>query len=216
MNDATHTVEVEHVFAGPRGDWCSRCHQACLSIDRWFPVRSGPPSGPAWVPLWSRPGGAAEAYNLLHDQHEGSCPLRAIGPGGEVLTRETMPKPVVGLVITPSPDGSAYGMRKDTTWHLLPGVGYWVGKHSMSFPDPRDFIDLTKTDEERRKLVDYLEAGAEVARWCGNSFCRFCGVSNGGYTLSDGRFAWPCGLSHYVWHHGVWIPGLLPEEGATS
>ena len=60
------------------------------------------------------------------------------------------------------------------------------------------------------KVVRYLESGRRAIDCLGYSWCRFnCGVPDermGSGELTDGRWIWPEGLSHYVREHDVRLP----------
>jgi hypothetical protein len=89
-------------------------------------------------------------------------------------------------------------------------IGYWIRDlRDDQFPAPQE-LPVVDDVELRRKVVEYLARGVQVRQYRGSSFCRFhCGASYlGGSELSDGEWAWPDGLSHYVESHGV----ALPEE----
>jgi len=98
-------------------------------------------------------------------------------------------------------------------------VGYWKGIPRSSFnetydiidypdcPDVKDFIDPNWEERERNIVINYLEAGEEKKAWCGCSTCRICGKWNNGSTcLTDGKWIWPEGLSHYLREHHVKPP----------
>ncbi|WP_146841737.1 hypothetical protein [Cellulomonas composti] len=76
------------------------------------------------------------------------------------------------------------------------------------WPDPRAFIDLAWSEDERNVVVEHLRTGTLVNQYRGLSPCRFCGCHNGSAELSDGTFCWPEGLAHYLDAHAV----RLPEE----
>lgn len=94
-------------------------------------------------------------------------------------------------------------------------IGYWGERPGDRLPNPKLFVDWSLwTAEFRRAVCEHLSSGKEVIDELGLSFCRFhCGISNrqlGTRELSDGVWAWPEGLRHYVEVHGV----ILPEEFA--
>lgn len=154
--------------------------------------------------LRSRALSAPDVYNRAHDPNYNlrGCPIRIVSDAGDVYTKETFPKPEMELVITPNPDLGDTGREGAD----LPGVGYWIGQYSMCYPDPRKYIDKTKTPEQRKALAKYLENGKQVASFIGSSWCRFCGACMGYRAYSDGKYVWPEGLSHYVLAHELWIP----------
>ena len=93
-------------------------------------------------------------------------------------------------------------------------IGYWItGLADEKFPAPQEIVG-TLDRSAREHLAKYLDAGQSSPdrSYLGYSWCRFfCGIRNtemGSRELSDGEWAWPEGLSHYVREHNV----LLPEE----
>jgi hypothetical protein len=111
----------------------------------------------------------------------------------------------------------------------LQHIGYWDNRFRKGrfrwplfatgefrrFPSPVDLVNPAWHSEDRHRLVAYLEAGRELIYWHGCSSCRFrCGIPDsqmGCRELTDGTWAWPEGLSHYVAEHYV----MLPEEFAA-
>lgn len=86
-------------------------------------------------------------------------------------------------------------------------VGFWFSENNPEFPTPIKNSD--GLDERTRSLiVKYLESGNTVARYKGYSTCRICQCTNGSKEISDEKYIWPSGLSHYVKEHHV----KLPEE----
>lgn len=71
---------------------------------------------------------------------------------------------------------------------------------------------------ERAALADYLEDQSHEIpySWLGSSTCRFCtrrpifrmmlGAEERSVDFTDGKYAWPGGLGHYVREHGVRPP----------
>ena len=100
---------------------------------------------------------------------------------------------------------------------LLTLVGYWDGPETdHSWPSPTDFIDESWDLEERDFIASYLLMGLVVRTYMGYSRCRICGRENGDSELSDGRFVWPIGLSHYVSQHGVRLPTRFVEHAIRT
>jgi hypothetical protein len=79
-----------------------------------------------------------------------------------------------------------------------------------NFIHPRRLVDPSWPPEQRRRCIDYLRHGAVWMSFLGFSYCRFrCGVpaqEMGCSTLTDGVWAWPEGLAHYVERHAVRLP----------
>ena len=90
-------------------------------------------------------------------------------------------------------------------------IGYWRGEGARGWPDPRKFIDSSWDADDRELVVDYLGRGFVVRACMGYSPCRICGRDNGSLELSDGTYAWPEGLAHYLADHEV----RLPEQFVT-
>jgi len=93
-------------------------------------------------------------------------------------------------------------------------IGYWIRDlKDDEFCAPQEIVGSLEPDV-RSKLADYLDASSHdvLERYCGYSWCRFfCHApweAMGSKELTDGYWAWPEGLSHYVRAHGI----LLPEE----
>jgi hypothetical protein len=89
-------------------------------------------------------------------------------------------------------------------------IGYWMRSlRDTEFFLPQEFVAESPPDL-RRLIAAYLDRGSLFNVYRGVSWCRFyCGFSAmGNRELSDGYFAWPEGLSHYVREHAV----CLPEE----
>lgn len=87
-------------------------------------------------------------------------------------------------------------------------IGYWDDPATPGkWPRVEDFIDLSWDEDDRDFVGRYLQTGLVVAAYMGYSTCRVCGrTDNGDLELSDGKFVWPNGLSHYVLNHGVRLP----------
>jgi hypothetical protein len=93
---------------------------------------------------------------------------------------------------------------------MLEAVGYWFNDRAPSaYPRPQRLVGVWDM-VERSRVVAYLRAGDELESYRGTSYCRFeCGMPSdqmGSLDLTDGRFAWPEGLVHYVEAHDVRLP----------
>jgi len=87
-------------------------------------------------------------------------------------------------------------------------IGYWYNPYDEHrWPHPRR-LRFRWEDNLKSRIVDYLQAGRVCAVYRGWSYCRFWYGRNGHRELTDGVFAWPEGLAHYVAAHDV----RLPEE----
>jgi len=92
----------------------------------------------------------------------------------------------------------------------LKAIGFWIGDlEDETLPAPQEFVALMPPDE-RDRLATYLAAGMTANSYLGYSWCRFgCGISPtemGDSDLTDGTWAWPQGLAHYVREHSVMLP----------
>lgn len=92
-------------------------------------------------------------------------------------------------------------------------IGYWRREAGDGWPaderwpSPADFVDRGWDEDERDQIADYLGRGFVVRAYMGYSPCRLCDLeTNGSLELSDGVYAWPEGLAHYVSDHGVRLP----------
>lgn len=56
--------------------------------------------------------------------------------------------------------------------------------------------------------------------WRGWSHCRYrCGIDDetmGHACLTDGKYIWPEGLSHYIDRHDVWLPQTFIEHAFSN
>ncbi|MFI5461604.1 MAG: hypothetical protein ACHRXM_39980, partial [Isosphaerales bacterium] len=87
-------------------------------------------------------------------------------------------------------------------------IGYWSGGHGDNdvWPDPTDFVDPSWDSDERERIGDYLRRGMLYRTYMGQSACRICNAANGNEEYTDGSYAWPQGLAHYVIDHAVRLP----------
>lgn len=97
-------------------------------------------------------------------------------------------------------------------------VGYWLDDDAPDLPNPRELIDRTWDDVERRRVVAYISRDVRTPVGEGCSTCRLCGEPNGFVDLTDGTYVWPEGLAHYVADHHVRLPGHFVDHvlAATS
>jgi hypothetical protein len=97
--------------------------------------------------------------------------------------------------------------------HII--IGYWHNISNPDLPDPAWFIDDKWDRRIRRKVIAYLKNGIMTPHhWMGYSWCRFrCGKDIlGSAELTDGKYVWPEGLSHYVKHHNVRLPQEIVDH----
>lgn len=91
---------------------------------------------------------------------------------------------------------------------MLEAIGYWFNDHAPSaYPRPQRLVGAWDP-AQRAAVLAYLRAGDVLETYRGKSFCRFaCGERDMGHRdFTDGRFAWPEGLAHYVEAHAVRLP----------
>jgi hypothetical protein len=85
-------------------------------------------------------------------------------------------------------------------------VGYWCSPGDDTYPDPAAWVDPAWDRNERLLVATYLMSGTLRRAYMGYSTCRICGRDNGASEYSDGVYAWPEGLAHYVEEHNVRLP----------
>jgi hypothetical protein len=108
---------------------------------------------------------------------------------------------------------------------MLKAIGFWIRDlRDESYPAPQELVGAL-SEEQRRKLGQYLESGATFEQYLGYAWCRFvCGASTesgfarldsrlGSRELTDGAWVWPEGLAHYVREHGIVLPGEYAASG---
>ena len=94
-------------------------------------------------------------------------------------------------------------------------IGYWRSEREPDWPDPHDFIDATWDSEARHVVIHYLQGGTIAAAYRGLSPCRICGAHNGANLLTDGTYAWPDGLVHYVVEHRLRLPTEFVDHAVS-
>lgn len=97
-------------------------------------------------------------------------------------------------------------------------IGYWHGPMVNGLLHPQGLVDETWEPERRTRIVSYLDAGVDNGmRWAGDAFCRFgCPGGFGSRDLTDGRWLWPQGLSHYLKDHHIRLPQDFVISAASS
>jgi hypothetical protein len=89
-------------------------------------------------------------------------------------------------------------------------IGYWNERTGDGFIDPVRLAGRPLDVELKPSVLDYLRGGQFCGEDLGFSWCRFrCGIPDqamGSAELSDGIWAWPEGLVHYVAVHDVELP----------
>jgi hypothetical protein len=90
-------------------------------------------------------------------------------------------------------------------------IGYWRSPVDRRWPHPRWLVGAWEPTL-RTQIVDYLRGGRTWKRYRGWSYCRFGCGKNGGIEQTDGVYAWPDGLAHYVEAHSVKLPAAFVEH----
>lgn len=101
-------------------------------------------------------------------------------------------------------------------------IGYWNDKledgsllfdgrstdEYARYPSPLDLVSPGWLGPEKTKLVSYLKSGISFRFYFGGSPCRFICEKRmvGCEECTDGLWAWPEGLAHYVEVHNVRLP----------
>jgi len=91
---------------------------------------------------------------------------------------------------------------------MLEAIGYWFNDRAPSgYPRPQRLV-VQWIPSAQATVVAYLRAGKTLETYRGKSYCRFaCGEKEMGHRdYTDGVFAWPEGLPHYVERHSVGLP----------
>lgn len=87
-------------------------------------------------------------------------------------------------------------------------IGYWIESllDDRYFP-PQELVGELPA-ETKERVIAYLDQGSVFKVYRGFSWCRF-GCNHepmGSAELTDGKWVWPEGLSHYVRDHDVTLP----------
>jgi hypothetical protein len=95
-------------------------------------------------------------------------------------------------------------------------VGYWKEQLDDELPLPQE-LEKENDPNVREHVATYLDAGTCRIGYRGYSFCRYgCSKQNGSSELTDGRWTWPQGLSHYVRTHAIALPQELVADACAS
>ena len=88
---------------------------------------------------------------------------------------------------------------------VLRVIGYWASNTDPSLPNPAT-LAVNDDDANAHRIADVLDQGVPYLYAMGLSPCRICGKPNGSAELTNGTYAWPEGLSHYVREHRIALP----------
>jgi len=110
-------------------------------------------------------------------------------------------------------DHSASDVRAPLRLNL---IGYWASsaeeqEESPGWPNPTDLTG-TWDPAEKQSVIKHLSSGIVFRRYLGDANCRICNALLGCHEMTDGTWAWPQKLEHYVDVHDV----LLPKEFIQS
>jgi len=95
-------------------------------------------------------------------------------------------------------------------------VGYWKEQLDDELPFPQE-LERENDPNVRERVATYLDAGTRRIAFRGYSFCRYgCSKDNGSCELTDGRWTWPEGLSHYVRTHAIALPPELVADACAG
>jgi len=95
-------------------------------------------------------------------------------------------------------------------------VGYWKEHLDDELPFPQE-LERENDSNVRERVATYLDAGTRRLGYMGYSFCRYgCSKHNGSCELTDGKWTWPEGLSHYVRTHTIALPPELVADACAG
>jgi len=97
-------------------------------------------------------------------------------------------------------------------------IGYWASgsaEDPTGYPDPRDLVG-TWEPTDRQNVIAYLASGIAFRNYMGPSHCRLCESPLGAAELSDGTWAWPEGLEHYVEAHNIRLPEAFVDTARRA
>lgn len=97
-------------------------------------------------------------------------------------------------------------------------IGYWWSSDAPDLPHPGDHCDTEWGGWDRALVARYLRIAPVIQRYFGVSQCRFrCGEKKmGSAERSDGVWAWPEGLAHYVERHAVHLPDEFLDHARSA
>lgn len=101
----------------------------------------------------------------------------------------------------------------------LKAIGFWHSDDESLFIHPKNCIGNFSSDEERQKLINYLEHGHYLIDYMGYSYCRLCSIETqemGASEQTDGIWVWPEGLKHYVEKHSVLLTNEFMEHAKSN
>jgi hypothetical protein len=95
-------------------------------------------------------------------------------------------------------------------------IGYWHDLGHVRLPHPQSLVDPLWEKDGRSQIVGYLNHGSHLLQYMGYSYCRFGCGDLGTTELTDGTWAWPEGLSHYVEVHFIKLPDEFVAHAAST
>ncbi len=89
--------------------------------------------------------------------------------------------------------------------------GFWKNT-SDKYPDIADFIRPDKM-KNAAEVAQYLNNGSVIVASPGMTKCFLCGENIGSQSIeTDGIWAWPSTLPHFILKHKVHLPGAFLES----
>ena len=99
-------------------------------------------------------------------------------------------------------------------------IGLWLSYESLHmcrFPNPSNFIDENWNLNEKSQIISYLDNGYPLMLLTDGVLglyafpCRICDALLRKNLLTDGKFIWRLGLSHYLQHHNIRLPNEFED-----
>ena len=95
-------------------------------------------------------------------------------------------------------------------------VGHWNIPDQDIYIDPQTLMNKVSWEEHEKNLIlSYLENGYVFEAYCGCSYDRINPSTPdeimGSTVLTDGYWAWPFGLAHYVRNYNIDLPHAFLE-----
>jgi hypothetical protein len=99
-------------------------------------------------------------------------------------------------------------------------IGYWSDgegdeqSYIPGCPLPAD-VAGTWDQNDRKAVLEYLSSGIPYRVYMGHSQCLLCDEPNGSTEFTDGEWAWPEGLAHYVSEHEARLPEAFVNKARS-
>lgn len=96
-------------------------------------------------------------------------------------------------------------------------IGYWIESLDDEYFPPPQELEAKWDADSRMKVINYLNLGRLLTHFRGLTWCRYyCDKPMGSRELTDGTWAWPEDLAHYVQDHNVQLPEELIETACDD